>query len=113
MSFIPAILGLFNFKVKESTFDGNKPIQNGRFKGRDGDYLDIEFEKPARLNLITLFEKGESVTDFEIYAETDGDLKMIYKQNRISKFRVCAVDDVETEKFELKFSKREREHSEM
>ncbi|MEG2081430.1 MAG: hypothetical protein RRZ68_07715, partial [Oscillospiraceae bacterium] len=91
MKIIPKFLGLFNYKVEQNSFDGNKPISSAILKGKVCSYIDIDFDKPTTVNLITLFEKGENITDFEIYAETDGTLKKVYKQNRISDFRVCAI----------------------
>ncbi|MEG0546431.1 MAG: glycoside hydrolase family 18 protein [Oscillospiraceae bacterium] len=94
MKIIPKFLGLFNYKVEQNSFDGNKPISSAILKGKVCSYIDIDFDKPTTVNLITLFEKGENITDFEIYAETDGTLKKVYKQNRISDFRVCAIPEM-------------------
>lgn len=67
MKIIPAILSLFDYKPEKSTFYGNVPLSSNTFHGKNGTYLDFDFEKPTKINLITLFEKGENVTDFEIY----------------------------------------------
>lgn len=102
MKAIPMFLKLFSHEMEDKFFYGNSSVAYDMFKGKDNDFLDFNFKKPTHINLVTLFEKGENVTDFEIYAEIEGELKMIYKQNRISKFRVCAVEGITTEKLRVK-----------
>lgn len=102
MKLIPAFLGLFDFDVNKNSFDGNLPVAAASFSGKTGDFAEIIFEKPTSVNLITLFEKGESVTDFEIYAESESGFEMIYKQERISKFRVCAIKEVTAKRILIK-----------
>lgn len=102
MKIIPAILSLFDYKPEKSTFYGNVPLSSNTFHGKNGTYLDFDFKKPTKINLITLFEKGENVTDFEIYYKEKNQFKMFYKQNRISKLRVCAFDDIITTKIRIK-----------
>lgn len=105
MNLIPSLLKMGNFKISKKSFDGNFPKQSGAFCGKDMDYLDLYFPAPTTINMITLFEKGENVTDFEIYYEKDGAFERIYKQNRIADFRLCALPEVCTKTIRIKVLK--------
>lgn len=101
MSFISKFLRLSNCQICKEHIDGTYPVVSGEFSGEDGACLDFNFDKPTALNAITLFEKGENVTDFEIYAHIDGEYSLIYKQNRCSPFRFCAIPQIETTKIRI------------
>lgn len=101
MKIVPKLLRLFNHKFKHTSFYGHTPINSATFSGNDGDFTEIIFDKPIKINMLTMFEKGEEVTDFEVYANIDGKMELIYKQNRIADFRVCAVDEVVTDKIKV------------
>lgn len=105
MNIVPKLLSLFDFDISKKSFDGAFPVGTVSFSGKDGDFADIVFSKPVKINLFTLFEKGESVTDFEISAEINGEFKRIYRQNRISKFRLCAVSETESTSFRIRILK--------
>ena len=102
MKLIPTFLRLNYFKIHKESFDGNRPVAEGTFKGKNGDYLDFTFQNPTAVNLITLFENGNNVTDFEIYYEQNGEFIRIYRQNRIADFRVCAIGEIKTKKIRIK-----------
>lgn len=98
-------LKLTNHKVDEHKFAGASPVASGAFSGKDNDCFDLNFPEPTSVNAITLSEQGERVTDFEIYVEKDGKLEMVYRQNRISEFRFCAIDEITTSKIRIKILK--------
>lgn len=110
MSIISKFLRLSNYQIDQSSIDGNYPIISGEFKGEDGACLDFNFNEPTELNAITLFEKGENVTDFEIFAESDGEYELIYKQNRCSPFRFCAIPQIKTTKIRILVLKTRHGH---
>ncbi|MGN0522402.1 MAG: glycoside hydrolase family 18 protein [Eubacterium sp.] len=95
-------LRLFNHKINKDSLDGQRPLAFGEFHGKNGDYLDLSFSEPTDVNIITLFEKGVNVTDYEIYYEKDGNFEKIYRQNRIDDFRLCAIDDIKTKVIRIK-----------
>ncbi|MGN0532601.1 MAG: glycosyl hydrolase family 18 protein [Eubacterium sp.] len=105
MNLVPYWLRLFNHKIDSETFDGNNPVASGEFKGSDGDYIDFSFSNPTQINVITLFEKGMNVTDYEIYCEKNGEYERIYRQSRIDDFHLCAIDEVTTKKIRIKILK--------
>lgn len=110
MSIISKLLHLSDYQINQSNIDGNYPVISGEFKGEDGACLDFNFNEPTKLNAITLFEKGENVTDFEIYAEQKGEFCLIYKQNRCSPFRLCAIPQIKTTKIRILVLKTRHGH---
>lgn len=101
MKFIPKLLRLFNYKFRHTSFYGHNPILSEVFSGSDGDSKELVFGKPTKVNMLTMFESGEEVTDFEVFADFGGEMKLIYKQNRIADFRVCAIDELVTSKIKV------------
>ena len=109
-SFLALVFFLLSFsacavKVKNSDFfldyslkqsavfrdsDGNeiKP----KFSGKDGDYIDITFSEPVNVNTLVLYEKGDNITAFEIFANRNGSFESIYKQDKVGEFRYCAFN---------------------
>lgn len=102
MTLVPFFLKAVNCPLNKNQLSGCSPLAKGKLNGKNKDFLDIDFKAPTEINAVTLFEKGSKVTDFEIHAEIDGCFKMIYKQNRIAEFRLCAIDSVVTSKIRIK-----------
>lgn len=105
MSLASSFVKLGNHKMEEKSFCGKLPLAVGSFSGKDGDCFELCLDSPKSVNMLTLFESGENVTDFEIYVEKDGKNEMVYRQNRISDFRLCAIDEVQTQKISVKIVK--------
>lgn len=105
MNVIPKFLGLFNYKMKHTSFFGNVPINSGEFSGKDGDWLEIVFNEPTKVNALTMFEKGEKITEFGIYAMLGNEMKMVYRQDRVADFRLCAIDEIVTSRLKIVVTK--------
>ena len=55
----------------------------GAFQGRQGDYIEFRFKEPQTFNTVFINEKSTSVRQFNIYAEVDGQFKLIYTSKLI------------------------------
>lgn len=101
MSIISKFLSATNYKIDESHIGNIKPSASAEITGKDGAFVELRFNELTKLNTVTLFEKGENITDFEIYYEKDGELVRIYRQNRCCPFRLCAIPEIETKKIRI------------
>lgn len=55
----------------------------GAFQGRQGDCIEFRFKEPQTFNTVFINEKSTSVRQFNIYAEVDGQFKLIYTSKLI------------------------------
>lgn len=50
----------------------------GAFEGSQGDYIEFKFSEAQTFNTVFVNEKTTSIRQFNIYAEVDGQYKLIY-----------------------------------
>ena len=55
----------------------------GAFQGKQGDYIEFRFSEEQTFNTIFINEKSTSVRQFNIFAEVDGEFKLIYTDKLI------------------------------
>lgn len=55
----------------------------GAFQGKQGDYIEFRFNSEKEINTFFITEKTTSVRQFNIYAEIDGKLTLIYTGKHI------------------------------
>ncbi len=55
----------------------------GAFSGKSGDYIEFKFDEPQKINSIFINEKTAAVSQFNIYGNVDGELKMLYAGTKI------------------------------
>lgn len=73
---------------------------------QEGSYIEIDFGKDTLFNTIVLEEDTDNVKEFSIYyLNGNGEYEFLYKQDRIDKYRMCAVEDTETSKIKIVFDK--------
>lgn len=87
------------FIAKNGTYTKDK------LSGRSGAMIDIAFPEPTEVNTLVLYEKGENIMEFEIFAKQGGEYKQIYKQDKVGSFRYCAFETVETNVLRLVINK--------
>lgn len=122
-SFLALVFFILSFsacavKVKNSDFfadyslkqnavfrDGNGNEVKPKFSGKDGDYIDITFSEPVSVNTLVLYEKGDNITEFEIFVNRDGNFESIYKQDKVGEFRYCAFNPETTNALRLQIQK--------
>lgn len=77
---------------------------NGTWRAEQpGAYMELVFEEEVLLNTILLQEPSDCVTGFSVYYWKDGDYALLYQQDRIDAFRLCATEDVRTAKLKIVF----------
>lgn len=78
-----------------------------------GAYIEVDFGKVVNFNTIVICEPTDKVTLFEIYMfdATIGEYKLLYTQDRIDKYRMCAVEDVSSSKIKIIFNKFDKKIS--
>lgn len=75
------------------------------FDGVDGDYFDISLDASTVIDTVVLKEKGDNITDFEIFVKQNGEFVSIYKQDLVGSFRYCAFSDVNTNEIRVQVHK--------
>lgn len=55
----------------------------GAFEGKQGDYIEFRFDEEQTFNTVFINEKSASVRQFNIFAEVDGEYKLIYTDKLI------------------------------
>lgn len=68
-----------------------------------GAFVEINFPKMVKLNTIILKEKTDHVRLFTIYFFNGTDYELLYRQDRIDIFRLCATETIETSKLKIVF----------
>ena len=67
----------------------------GAFEGKQGDYIEFFFSEEQTFNTVFITEKTTSVRQFNIYADVDGDYKLIYTGKHILNNEI-AVEETTT-----------------
>lgn len=106
-SFTSTALSIFEHKIEKKDFTAQSPLKAITVKTKDN--IVIEFAKPTPINAVALYEVGENVMDFELWASIDGQETMIYHQDLIGKFRFCSISALTTNKITLRIKKLRRE----
>lgn len=65
----------------------------GAFEGKQGDTVEFIFEEPKTINAVYIIEKTASVKQFNVYAEIDGEYKLIYTGKEIVA-EYCTFEEV-------------------
>lgn len=96
-----------DYSLKQSAVfrDGNGNEVKPKFSGKDGDYIDITFSEPVSVNTLVLYEKGDNITEFEIFINRNGTFESIYKQDKVGEFRYCAFNPETTNALRLQIQK--------
>ncbi len=68
-----------------------------------GASVEIDFGREVTFNTVTLREPTDSVRKFTIYYWDGADYAFLYEQDRIDKFRLCAVEDTTSSKIKIVF----------
>lgn len=55
----------------------------GAFQGKQGDYIEFRFDEAQTFNTVFINEKSTSVRQYNIFAEVDGEYKLIYTDKLI------------------------------
>ena len=55
----------------------------GAFEGSRGDYIEFRFTEPQTFNTVFITEKTATIRQFNIYAQTDGEYKLIHTGKHI------------------------------
>lgn len=69
---------------------------------RDGDTYNVQLKEKQFVDTVILEENADKVTEFEIYGKDDEEWKMIYRSDRIDKYRMCVLDGMETDALKIK-----------
>lgn len=72
-----------------------------------GASITIEFDSPTMFNTVVLREPTDNVQQFEIHVldPTSNQFEMSYRQDRIDKYRMCALDNILSSKIKVVFTK--------
>lgn len=71
------------------------------FKGK-GDIYTIKLKEKHRVDTMILEENTDNVKSFGVYGkEDDGTYTLLYRQNRIDKYRVCSLDEFVTDELRI------------
>ncbi|MDE6967796.1 MAG: glycoside hydrolase family 18 protein [Clostridia bacterium] len=69
---------------------------------RDKDIYTVELNKKQFVDTLVLSETADKVTSFGVYGKNDdGSYTLIYKNDRIDKFRVCSLDGMVTNELRI------------
>lgn len=79
---------------------------------KKGSEIIIEFTEPTDFNTIVIKEPSDSINEFNIYYKnTNGEFEHLYKQDRIDKYRLCAVKDTKSNTIKIVFDNFEKKTS--
>lgn len=94
------LVGCSSNKAEATLFTGNY-VQEVSNKGNSNIYT-VKLVGKQRVDTMILEEKTDNVRNFGVYGkEDDGTYKLIYRQNRIDKYRVCAMEAIETDELRI------------
>lgn len=66
------------------------------------DIWTVKLKEKTNVDTLVLEEKTDTVTSFGVYGkEDDGTYILIYKQNRIDEYRVCALEEIVTDELRI------------
>ena len=106
-SFTSRMLSVFEHKIYMKDFTDQSPLKEIIAKSKDA--IVMQFAVPTPINAVALYEVGENVIDFELWACIDGREMMIYHQDLIGKFRFCSISSLTTSKITLRIKKLRRD----
>ena len=75
---------------------------SAKLSGTDGDFIDIVFPGETTVDTVVLNEKGDNITEYEIFVRRDGEFVSIYRQDKVGSFRYCAFPDTVTDAVRIK-----------
>ncbi len=68
----------------------------GAFQGKQGDYIEFRFNKELTFNTVFINEKSTSVRQYNIFAEVDGEYKLIYTDKLIINENIAVEETTAT-----------------
>ena len=68
----------------------------GAFQGKQGDYIEFRFDEEQTFNTIFINEKSASVRQYNIFAEIDGEFKLIYTDKLIINENIAVEETTAT-----------------
>lgn len=68
----------------------------GAFQGKQGDYIEFRFDEAQTFNTIFINEKSTSVRQYNIFAEVDGEFKLIYTDKLIINENIAVEETTAT-----------------
>lgn len=87
-------------KSVQNLSDGNKSVWKTQQQGAS---IEIDFQKETLFNTVVLKEPSDTVRNFSIYVWNNNQYELLYQQDRIDEYRLCAVEDTTTTKLKLVF----------
>lgn len=84
--------------VAESVYINGEEVDTvearmGAFEGKQGDYIEFRFDEEQTFNTVFINEKTATVRQYNIYAEVDGEYKLIHTGKHIFNENI-PVDEV-------------------
>ena len=70
---------------------------------KQGTSIEIDFQKEILFNTVVIKESTDNVRNFSIFSFNGEDYELIYKQDRIDKYRLCAMENIKTNKIKIVF----------
>lgn len=68
----------------------------GAFQGKQGDYIEFRFPEKQTFNTVFINEKTTSVRQYNIFAEVDGEFKLIYTDKLILNENIAVEETTAT-----------------
>lgn len=68
----------------------------GAFQGKQGDYIEFRFSEEQTFNTVFINEKSTSVRQYNIFAEVDGEFKLIYTDKLIFNENIAVEETTAT-----------------
>ena len=68
----------------------------GAFEGKQGDYIEFRFDEEQTFNTVFINEKSTSVRQYNIFAEVDGEFKLIYTDKLIMNDNIAVEETTAT-----------------
>lgn len=81
-------------KISGKTVD-TVEAKMGAFQGKQGDYIEFIFSEEQTFNTIHITEKTTSIRQFNIYADVNGDYKLLYTGKHVLNEEI-AVEETTT-----------------
>ncbi len=68
----------------------------GAFQGKQGDYIEFRFEEAQTFNTVFINEKSTTVRQYNIFAEVDGEFRLIYTDKLIINENIAVEETTAT-----------------
>lgn len=68
----------------------------GAFQGKQGDYIEFRFPEEETFNTVFINEKSTSIRQYNIFAEVDGEFKLIYTDKLITNENIAVEETTAT-----------------